>query len=319
MKIQTSEKVKTAGGRTEITQKIIPHLWFDKEAEEAVSFYTSLFENSGIGAKTYYSKEGFEIHGQPEGNLMTIEFELTGQKFIGLNGGPHFKFTPSISFIVNCETEDEVDELWSALSEGGKTLMPLDKYPFSEKYGWIEDRVGLSWQLILATEDAPQKIMPSLLFVGDQYGKAEEAINFYTSVFDDAKSKQVFHYGPGQEPNDPDAVMYGDFELEGQLFAAMDSALKHDFTFNEAISLLIKCEDQNEIDYYWNKLSADPKAEQCGWLKDKYGVSWQVSPTMLDKMLQDPDQEKVDRVTKAFLEMKKFDIGKLKKAYEGKI
>lgn len=316
MKTQAKEKTR-AKKETGISQKIIPHLWFDSEAEEAAILYTSLFENSDIGTKTHYSKEGFEIHGQQEGKLMTIEFELAGQQFIGLNGGPHFKFMPAISFIVHCKSEEEVDRLWDELSKDGEVLMPLDKYNFSEKYGWTEDRFGLSWQIMLTTEKVPQKIMPSLLFVGDVYGKTEEAINFYTSVFDDAQKKAVFHYGPDQEPNDEEAVMYGDFELDGQFFAAMDSALEHDFTFNEAISFLIQCEDQKEIDYYWDKLSADPNAEQCGWLKDKFGVSWQVSPTILNAMLNNSDKEKVDRATKAFLQMKKLDINKLKDAYEG--
>lgn len=316
MKTQGKEKTREKK-KTEVSQKIIPHLWFDSEAEEAAAFYTSLFNKSALGSKTHYSKEGFEIHGQPEGKLMTIDFELAGQQFIGLNGGPHFQFTPAISFIVNCESEEEVDKLWAELSKDGSVLMPLEKYDFSEKYGWTEDRFGLSWQIMLAEEEAPQKIMPSLLFVGDECGKAEEAMDFYTSVFDDGEKRAVFHYGPNQSPNDEGTVMYGDFELEGQLFAAMDSAQEHDFTFNEAISFLIQCEDQKEIDYFWNKLSSDPNAEQCGWLKDQFGVSWQVSPTILDRMLKDPDKEKVNRVTKAFLQMKKFDIEKLKQAYEG--
>ena len=299
------------------TQNIIPHLWFDNRAEEAANFYASHFTDSRIGSITHYGKAGFEIHGQPEGKVMTVEFELAGQKFIALNGGPHFKFNPSISFMVNCQSEDEVDQLWESLSEGGKTLMPLDNYPFSEKYGWTEDRYGLSWQLILATDKAPQKIMPSLMFTNEVYGRAEEALNFYTSVFEDAEIKQVARYGEGQEPNSPEAITYADFVLGDQHFAAMESALEHDFGFNEAVSLLIECESQEEIDYFWTMLTegGDPNAQQCGWLKDKYGVSWQVAPDVLHEMLLDPDKEKVERVTKAFLQMKKFDIQKLQEAY----
>jgi predicted 3-demethylubiquinone-9 3-methyltransferase (glyoxalase superfamily) len=98
----------------------------------------------------------------------------------------------------------------------------------------------------------------------------------------------------------------------------MDSVRVHNVTFNEAISFIVHCEVQEEIDYYWEKLSADPKAEQCGWLKDKYGLSWQIVPTILEEMLKDKDREKIARVTEAFLKMKKFDIEVLKKAYEGK-
>ncbi|MEL7835136.1 VOC family protein [Fodinibius sp. Rm-B-1B1-1] len=298
-------------------QKIVPHLWFDRQAEEAVGFYTSLFENSQIGETTRYGEAGQEVHGQKPGSVMTIEFKLAGHQFIALNGGPHFKFTPAISFIVNCELEEEVDELWANLSQGGEPLMPLDEYPFSKKYGWIEDKFGLSWQVILAEGNVPQKIMPSLMFVGEAYGQAEEAINFYTSLFNNSEIKQIARYGPDQEPDKEEAIMYADFKLHGQMFAAMESAHEHDFFFNEAISLLVECESQKEIDYFWENLSAVPEAEQCGWLKDKFGVSWQVAPMILHEMLRDSNTEKVERVTKAFLQMKKFDIQKLQDVYEG--
>lgn len=111
--------------------------------------------------------------------------------------------------------------------------------------------------------------------------------------------------------------MFSDFMLGGQWFAAMDSAREHKFAFNEAISLLIPCETQEEIDYYWGKLSADPKAEQCGWLKDRYGLSWQVWPTAMGEMMTKGTPEQVARVTRAFLPMKKFDIAALKRAYKG--
>ncbi len=300
-------------------QKIIPHLWFNHQAEEAVDFYTSLFENSKTGDITRYAEAGQEIHGQEAGAVMTIEFELSGQKFIALNGGPHFKFTPAISFYVTCETEDEVDELWQKLSEGGNSMMPLDKYDWSEKYGWVQDRYGLTWQISLGNLDDVhgQKIVPSLMFVSKE-GQAEEAVNQYTSMFDDSKITGVLHYGPDE--NQPEgSVMHAQFRLNnGEVFMAMDSSPEHaDFTFNEAVSLLIQCEDQEEIDHFWS-LSAVPEAEQCGWLKDKFGVSWQVAPAQLSEMLNDPDSEKVKEVTQAFLQMKKFDIQKLQDVFEGK-
>jgi predicted 3-demethylubiquinone-9 3-methyltransferase (glyoxalase superfamily) len=112
--------------------------------------------------------------------------------------------------------------------------------------------------------------------------------------------------------------MFSDFMLGDQWFAAMDSALEHEFAFNEAISFLVPCESQEQIDYYWEKLSAMPEAEQCGWLKDKYGLSWQVWPTAMGEMMTKGTPEQVARVTEAFLPMKKFDIAALKRAYEGK-
>src|SRR5262249_23510607 len=111
-------------------------------------------------------------------------------------------------------------------------------------------------------------------------------------------------------------VRHAGFTLDGQEFAAMDSARGHNFRFNEAISLMVHCETQEEIDYYWGKLSAVSTAEQCGWIKDKYGLSWQIVPTLMDDMLKARDQKKINRVTQAFLKMKKFDIDTLKKAYE---
>ena len=163
-------------------QKITSNLWFDRQAEEAAKFYTSIFKNSKILSTAYYGKEGYEIHKMPEGTVMTVEFELEGQKFVALNGGPVF-------------------------------------------------------------------------------------------------------------------------------------------TFNEAVSFIVNCTNQQEVDYYWEKLSqgGDPKSQQCGWLKDKFGLAWQVVPVQLTKMLEDRDREKADRVMKVMLQMKKLDIQKLEEAYEGSL
>ncbi len=125
-------------------QKITPNLWFDDEAEEAVERYTAVFENTSIGASNRYDEASAAVSGQPEGSVLTVEFELEGLGFVALNGGPQFEFTPAISFIVNCPTAADVDELWAALSEGGEALMPLDAYPFSDRYGWTTDAYGVA-------------------------------------------------------------------------------------------------------------------------------------------------------------------------------
>jgi predicted 3-demethylubiquinone-9 3-methyltransferase (glyoxalase superfamily) len=161
-------------------QKITPCLWFDDQAEEAVEFYTAIFRNSRVVSITRYGEAGHEVHGKPVGTVMTVAFELDGQAFTALNGGPSFKFNEAISFQVNCETQEEVDHYWEKLSDGG-----------------------------------------------------------------------------------------------------------------------------------------DEKAQQCGWLKDKYGVSWQVVPTVLLEMIDDPDPEKSQRAMQAMLQMKKIDIAELKRAYAG--
>ncbi len=305
---------------TVLDQKIIPNLWYDREAEEAARLYTSLFENSTVGTIIRAGKAGYEIHGLPESTVMTVAFAIEGQRFVAINGGPLFQFTPAISFLVACRTRPEVDALWPALAEGGKVLMELGAYPFSEWYGWTRDRYGLSWQ-VMAMGDRPirQKITPTLMFVGAQSGKAEAAIRFYVSIFGRTKIGDIMRYGKGEEPDKEGAIRHAEFTLEGQDFAAMDSAHRHDFTFTEANSFMVGCATQEEIDGFWRKLTAEGGQEgMCGWLKDKFGVSWQVTPTALEEMLADPDKDKVARVTEAFLKMKKFEIAELEKAYEGR-
>jgi predicted 3-demethylubiquinone-9 3-methyltransferase (glyoxalase superfamily) len=295
-------------------QKIIPHLWFDKNAEEAAAFYVETFGGT-LGQRTHYTEVGQDIHGMTPGTVMNIQFELNGFSFIGLNGGPVFSFTPAISFMVRCKDAEEVNELWKKLSAEGKVLMPVDTYPFSDRYGWVQDKYGVSWQLIVA---AGPRFAPSLMYTGAVVGKAQEALTFYTSVFKHSAIGMLAQYGPDQEPNTKDMLMYGDFTIDGQTLVVMDSALQHDFTFNEAISLLVECEDQAEIDSLWEQLSADPKAEQCGWIKDKYGVSWQIAPKGMQAMLNNPDQEKAKRAFAAMMQMKKIDIATLQDAFEGK-
>lgn len=297
-------------------QKIIPFLWFDDQAEAAADFYVSLFENARISGVSRYEEASAEVSGRPAGSVMTVEFQLAGQDFIALNGGPEFSFSPAVSFFVNCETPEEIDTLWEKLGEGGTVLMPLDKYPFSEKYGWLADRYGVSWQLILA--DRSQKFTPCLLFVGEQYGRAEAAMNLYTGLFPGSGIRHIERYGPDEEP-DAGAVKYAAFSLGGQAFVAMESGLpEHTFTFTPAISFMVNCETQDEVDDYWAKLSegGDKRMQQCGWLQDRYGVSWQIVPTVLDELLRDPDPEKAHNVMEAMLQMKKLDIETLRQAHD---
>ncbi len=300
-------------------QAITPHLWYDKEAKEAAEFYTTLFPESTITNVT-------TLHDTPSGDCDVVSFNLWGFAFQAISAGPLFTFNPSISFMVNfdpsqdTEAQTRIDAVWARLVDGGTVLMPLDTYPFSERYGWVQDKYGLSWQLILTNPEGEERplIIPSLLFVGNVCGKAEEATDFYLSVFKNAQRGAIARYPAGMEPDQEGTVMFTDFKLEGQWFAAMDSARMHDFTFNEAISFIVRCDTQDEIDYYWDALSAVPEAEQCGWLKDKYGVSWQIVPTAMDAMLASGDQEKIARVTEAFLTMKKFDLAKLMHASQGR-
>jgi len=293
-------------------QKITPFLWFDNQTEEAVYFYTSIFKNSKIKTTSRYGKEGAQASGMPENSVMTMAFQIEGQNFVAINGGPVFQITPTISFFVNCESIQEIDLLWDKLSEGGMVMMELDNYPFAEKYGWIQDKFGVSWQLILPERE--QKITPCFMFTGDQHKKAEEAIHFYTSIFKDSGIIQLERYG--KEVGPEGAVVHCKFTLNGQEFVAMDSHENMPMNFNPAISMVVNCETQEELDYYWDKLSEGgfEGAQQCGWLQDKFGVSWQIVPEVLGELLSNP--AKSANVMQALLQMKKLDIRTLKEAYQ---
>ncbi|MGW8222292.1 MAG: VOC family protein [Syntrophobacteria bacterium] len=309
-----------------IKQRIAPHLWYNKEAKEAAEFYASIFPDSTVTNVT-------TLPDTPSGDSEVVSFELWGQKFMGISAGPLFKFNPSVSFIVNFDpllfdpspsreknAREKLDKVWEKLSDGGTVLMPIDQYPFSERFGWVQDKYGLSWQLMLTDPEGDPRppIVPFMMFVGKNCGKAEEAINFYQSVFRNSRQGNLIRYSAGQEPEEEGTIMFTDFMLENHWFAAMDSAHEHKFAFNEAISFMVYCDDQEAIDYYWEKLSAVPEAEQCGWLKDKYGVSWQIVPSGMDEMMRSGTEEQIARVTQAFLKMKKFDLDALQQAYDGK-
>lgn len=302
--------------------KIATNLWFDTQAEEAAEFYIAAFGDGSIGRKLRYSEAGQEVHGQQPGSVMTVDFRLFDHDFIGLNGGPIFTFNPSISFIVNYDpsrdenAKENLDKAWAALSDGGKELMPLQEYPFSKHFGWIQDKYGVSWQLMLTNPEGEPRpvIAPSVMFVGANCGKAEEAVNFYLSVFKNTKQGNVMRYPAGMEPETEGNIMFADFMLENQWFAVMDSGNSHEFALNEAVSFVVNCVDQAEVDYYWEKLSAVPESEQCGWLKDKYGVSWQIVPTEFLEMIAGDDSARNDRVMEAMMQMKKLDMAMLKAA-----
>jgi predicted 3-demethylubiquinone-9 3-methyltransferase (glyoxalase superfamily) len=275
---------------------IYPCIWFDNQAKAAAEFYLSVFEKSKITADTH----------------LVVNFELAGQKFMGLNGGPTFSPNPSVSFFVVCETPAEIKQTWEKLLEGVSVLMPLDKYEWSDQYGWLQDKFGLNWQLSLGNlAEVGQKFTPTLMFTQQQAGKAEEAIGFYTSVFPDSAVVGILKYSE-QDPDVTGTVKHAQFKLGNQVFMAMDSSLDHQFTFSEGISLVVNCQTQAEIDYFWGKLSEGGREDRCGWLKDQYGVSWQIVPANLGKLMSDP--ERAPRVTKAFMQMKKFDIAQLENA-----
>jgi len=297
-------------------QKIIPHVWFDKEAKEAANFYVSVFPDSKITSSTV-------LKNTPSGDCDVLAFELSGYRIEAISAGPYFKINPSVSFMVNfdpsqdSDAEKHLNETWEKLIDGGKALMPIDTYPFSKRYGWVQDKYGVTWQLILTNPEGEPRpfIMPSIMFANELFGKAEEATNYYMEVFKDSKRGTLARYPEGMAPGAKGKIMFTDYMLENQWLTAIDAPGPHEFGFNEGISLIVKCDDQAEIDYYWEKLSKTPEAEQCGWCKDRYGLSWQIVPRVMDEIMNSGNEEKIARVTEAFLKMKKFDIKTLEEVY----
>jgi len=285
-------------------QKIVPCLWFDDNAEQAVQFYTSVFSDSQKNETSYYGKSGAEVSGRKEGSPMMVDFEINGYQLMALNGGPLFKFTPAISLFVWCKDQQEIDSLWTKLSKDGSVLMELNKYTWAEKYGWCQDKFGLSWQLIIG--ENKQRIAPAILFANKVFGKAQEAIDFYTKQFEISKIESL--------TKDPktNAIVHAQFTLNNETFVLMEGP--GDFEITHAISFVVNCKNQAEIDLYWDRLSKGGGLEQCGWLHDKFGVAWQIVPEKMAELMTNENPAKNENVMKAMFQMKKIDIAKLEQA-----
>jgi predicted 3-demethylubiquinone-9 3-methyltransferase (glyoxalase superfamily) len=278
-------------------KQITPCLWFNNQAKEAASLYCSVFAGSKITARS----------------PIVTEIDVSGQKFILLDGGPMYQPNPSISFYYICENAKELQIIWDTFSKDGNIMMPLDKYPWSEKYGWITDKFGISWQLALGKiSDVGQKITPCLMFSGKQYGRVDEAIQHYSSIFDNAKVDGILRYGANELPDQEGKIKHAQIALDGQKLMLMESATTHNFDFTEGVSLTVYCENQEEIDYYWEKFTESGEESMCGWLKDKFGVSWQIIPTLLGKIMSDPS--KAGKAAKAFMSMRKLNIAQIVQA-----
>lgn len=290
-------------------------IWLENnDAEEMAKLYKETFTNVKEGRRSFYTT-GKEVHGQEPGALMTLELKVEDLDLLLLNGGKHESLNPSISFSVCCENKNELQKIYDSLSKGGSVLMPLDKYDFSECYAWIADRFGVSWQLNVT--QSPHKITPSMLFTREQAGRAKEAIEFFTGIFPNSKVIVEVPYTE-EDPDTTGTLKYSSFLLDGQNFVAMDSSLGHAFGFNGALSLMVACKDQKEVDRYWEALTAGGgEPVQCGWLKDKFGISWQIVPEPFTDLIHSSDHEKVARMTEAMFGMQKLDLAALEKAYRG--
>jgi predicted 3-demethylubiquinone-9 3-methyltransferase (glyoxalase superfamily) len=272
---------------------IYPCIWFNANAKEAAKFYTGVFKDSHV------------ISDSP----LAVLLGISGQNLMLLNGGPEFTPNPSVSLYTLFDDEKELNEAWDKLIIGGFAMMALDMYPWSNRYGWLQDKYGISWQLSLRKHEGfNQKISPALMFTGEHSGKAREAISLYTALFPSSGIIVVNEYDE-KDPDITGTVKHAQFRLFDRVFIAMDSSFPHPFAFNEGISFVVECDDQAEIDFFWEKLTEGGEESQCGWLKDRYGVSWQIIPAILRDLISDP--ERSQRVVQAFLKMKKFDISKL--------
>jgi predicted 3-demethylubiquinone-9 3-methyltransferase (glyoxalase superfamily) len=298
---------------------IKPHIWFARyKAKEAAGFYATLLPDSALNYVNHFAMPG-------GGQCDVVEFTVGGQSFLGISAEHELPINPSISFFINFDPSRDpdaarrIDEVWAKLTENGTVMMPLDRYPFSARYGWVSDRYGVSWQLILTNPDGEERpvIAPSLMYTGDKAGKGNEAIDFYCSVFKDGKRGTTAPRPEDMGPDKAGTLMFADFYINGTWMAAMDSANTHNFVFNDAVSLLLPCETQEEIDYYWLALTAGGEPGACGWLKDKFGVSWQVASTVMFEAMKNGSPEQIARVTQAFMTMKKVDVAVLQQAIDG--
>ncbi|TDQ17222.1 putative 3-demethylubiquinone-9 3-methyltransferase (glyoxalase superfamily) [Algoriphagus boseongensis] len=271
-----------------MSSSIHPCLWFDQQAAEAADFYISVFPNSRIVDK----------------NPIAVSFEVMGTLMMGLNGGPKYQQTQACSYFVYCGEEVSIEEVYDSLKKDGKVYFPLDTYPWSPKYAWVQDRFGTNWQLDADPIRSVQKIVPCLLFVNEKKSKVREAREFYTHIFPNS-----IRLMEAPLPDSED-LLFTQFKLDGYIMNAMSSPERHEFDFSPGNSLVITCKGQAEIDYYWEKLGESGEHGRCGWLTDKFGLSWQVVPEGLGKMMSDPEKGK--RSMEALLKMNKLIIETLK-------
>jgi len=280
-----------------MNNSIYPCVWFESKATDAADFYVRSLPETLITSS----------------NQVVTMLSIMNQPFMLINGGPNFVPNPSISFMLMHSDEQVIERMWERLLEGGKILMALDSYPWSPRYGWVEDKYGVSWQLYLATEDQiTQSLTPTLLYCQSEMGRAEEAIKTYTTLFPNSSIEGILKYG-AEQPTLKGLVQHAQFDIDGFTLMAMDGDEGHRFSFSDGVSLVVMCADQVEVDKYWIGLTSDGGSEgRCGWLKDRYGVSWQIVPNRLLELMQ--DKTKAAKVNNALMKMNKIIILELEEA-----
>ncbi|WP_144794305.1 VOC family protein [Microbacterium paludicola] len=298
-----------------MSQKIVPNIWFDKNADEAGDFYAGLLPHTTAAVAATYPETVADWQAEFAGKTLTVDLDVDGYRLTLINAGPEFRPNPSVSFMLDFDptrfgddrdaARESLDAVWAGLSDGGRVRMELDEYSFSPRYGWVEDRYGVNWQLVLANPEGDTRpfLIPHLSFTRDVDGKAREAADFYTSLFPDSEvgyialhSSQAVHARPG-------TVMFGELRLADQWFSMMDAGPDHDFAFDSGVSLEVRVADQEELDRYWDALTTDPEAEVCGWLVDRYGLSWQIVPENMGELMARPGAyEKMMKMKKLIID-----------------
>ena len=296
--------------------EIVPCLWLDEHAEAAASLYVDAFDDAEVVAVGRYPESGSNPAGRPPGSVSTVDVQLAGVRVTLLNGGQAFRPNPSMSLHVIVPKEEEVDALHTVLSAGGAELMPLGAYPWSPRYAWIADRFGVSWQLFVQSVAPSTRIVPCLMFAGEHHGRAREAIDAYVAAIPASRviEVQVFAEGEGGESG---SVKQGSFELAGRPFVAMDGGRGHGFGFDEGASLQVACSDQAEIDRLWDVLGDGGAPGPCGWIRDRFGLWWQVVPARMSSWMASDDADARGRLFEAMLAMGKLDVDDLERAFLG--
>lgn len=295
---------------SERSAKLTPNLWFDHQGLTAASYYAMLFPNSRVTDIVYYPEGNLpDFQREFAGKPLMVDVEIGGTRLRAINAGSEFLPNTSMSFFVNFDpardvlAEQNLEDLWMGLSFEGRVLMELGQYPFSCKYGWVIDKYGYSWQLMLTNPEGDSRpfLIPCLTFSGPMQGMANAALEFYSSL-PGAKLGNLVHHELQVGTAAAGSVQFGEVQVFGQWLTVMESTVARDVSFTEALSFQIDCADQTEIDELWDVLSAVPEAESCGWCKDKFGVSWQIVPENMGELMDRPG------AYQRLLRMKKIEI-----------
>lgn len=290
-----------------MTTKIVPNIWCNGNARELAERYTQIFRNTEITGSQQYPTEGLpDFQKDMAGKDVTVDITIAGQPLTLINADDTFRPNPSLGFMVNFDpaqfpdAQEYLDATYVALKEGGRVLMELGEYPFSQRYAWVEDSAGVSWQLIMTRpeNDPRPHIIPAFMFCGEAQGKCAEAVDFYCETIPNSVVGRRVMY-----PHNPTEVMFSEFQLAGQWFTAMDSGVPQDFGFTGGVALLINAKDQEEIDFLWSQLAA--QEQPCGWCVDRFGVAWEIIPKNFGELMSKPDAYQT-MMTMTKIEIDKF-------------